>query len=286
MALNKKQGWSRVYAQALLASAFACNFSAFLSAEENGVFLGGGFQYSHLAGKDNYSQPLLHFVRNGVVYGQAGYDQPGKISSNLYGGDVQIGYKQFFGESKIFGLRYYGFFSGQTGNATFSFSAVPSQGIAASSVVARAVDLFYGAGIDMLFNFYKSADHAFGLFVGAMVGGSSWMIGKAYNTSGHYCATPSNGQCISVNDYYAQSAKSAKQSGDYAKFSPTSLQVIVNVGLRLNFTRHQGLEAGVRIPTIEAPYYIERNVLMQGKDAYTIALKRAVVAFANYVISF
>nr|WP_205436273.1 outer membrane beta-barrel protein [Helicobacter suis] len=48
----------------------------------------------------------------------ASYTSTTTYNGNLFGGDIQIGYKQFFGKTKRFGLRFYAFFSGQGGNAT------------------------------------------------------------------------------------------------------------------------------------------------------------------------
>ncbi|BCZ19461.1 hypothetical protein NHP190012_11030 [Helicobacter sp. NHP19-012] len=74
-------------------------------------------------------------------------------NGNMYGVDMQIGYKQFFGKSKRWGLRYYATFSYQHG--TFNLND------------ASAVDNFtYGAGMDALYNFYESKDgtHTSGIF--------------------------------------------------------------------------------------------------------------------------
>lgn len=82
---------------------------------------------------------------------------PQSQNGNMYGVDAQIGYKQFFGKSKRWGLRYYGTFSYQHGLFYLNDTA--------------AVDNFvYGAGVDALYNFYESKDGKYttGLFAGLM----------------------------------------------------------------------------------------------------------------------
>ncbi|WP_233758398.1 outer membrane protein [Helicobacter ailurogastricus] len=266
----------------------------FLKAEGSGGFVEGGFQYSRMVGVNNYSQPKLRFIHNGSVFDQYNFSQPGKALGNLYGGDFQFGYKQFFGQNKRFGLRYYGFFSGQTGNVVFSIEAATPYkncpyACGASKREGPATNLFYGAGIDVLYNFYDNSNHTFGIFGGVMAGGSSWLIGKVYMQGTHICSpnsTNNNGQCVTYNESYLQEQAYTRKLGNKANFIPTFVQCIVNVGFRLNFTEHQGIEAGVRIPIFTDPYYTERDTLMQGKDKYTINFKRTIVAFANYVISF
>ncbi|WP_231622570.1 outer membrane beta-barrel protein, partial [Helicobacter heilmannii] len=79
-------------------------------------------------------------------------------NGNMYGIDVQFGYKQFFGKKKRWGLRYYASFSYQHG--TFMNSDT------------YALDNFvYGAGVDALYNFYESKDGKYttGLFAGLML---------------------------------------------------------------------------------------------------------------------
>ncbi|WP_158652141.1 outer membrane beta-barrel protein [Helicobacter felis] len=88
--------------------------------------------------------------------------------NNLYGGDFQIDYKNFFGNNKLFGLRSFLFFSGQSMGLPPVVAAKPS------------VNFFYGAGYDMLFNVYGDQDSSrtFGFFLGAMFGGTTWLTKK------------------------------------------------------------------------------------------------------------
>ncbi|WP_162982187.1 outer membrane protein [Helicobacter labacensis] len=243
-----------------------------LSAEENGAFIEAGFQYSNFTQTQKVSKPVLEQV--------LGKSPP--YNGNLFGADIQIGYKQFFGAKKRFGLRYYGFFSGQGGSYynTMGRFSQPS------------ANLFYGVGMDALLNFYEKKDRTFGMFVGVMIGGSSWLMGKAYD-QGQCVYSNDDGQCMSMNNYYSDRARDFNsEEGFQAKFSPTFVQFLVNIGFRANFTKHQGFELGVRIPTINDPYltitrtqdYEEYGV--KKGDFISFNLRRNIAIFANYVYNF
>ncbi|WP_267891288.1 outer membrane beta-barrel protein [Helicobacter bizzozeronii] len=160
-----------------------CVYLSSLSAEENGLYVQGGFEYSNFFGKQIKSETSYTFPQDGQpCHISRGQPLPGSstmciykgsaniyaYNGNLYGADIQFGYKQFFGNSKHFGLRYYGMFSGQGGN----FSSINGR-----IVNQTSANLFYGVGIDALFNFYERDKRTFGLFAGVMVGGSSWLMG-------------------------------------------------------------------------------------------------------------
>ncbi len=108
----------------------ACVYLSSLSAEENGLYVQGGFEYSNFSGKQIKSETSYTFPKDGQpCFVGNGQPLPGSstmciykgsaniyaYNGNLYGADIQFGYKQFFGNSKHFGLRYYGMFSGQGG---------------------------------------------------------------------------------------------------------------------------------------------------------------------------
>nr|SFZ71472.1 OMP1108 [Helicobacter baculiformis] len=70
------------------------------------------------------------------------------------------------------------------------------------------------------------------------------------------------------------------------------MQVLVNLGFRANLSKHQGFELGVRIPTINDPYFkvvmakdADKGEVKKG-DSITINLRRDVAAYINYVVSF
>nr|WP_269446234.1 outer membrane protein [Helicobacter felis] len=218
---------------------------------------------------------------------------------------MQLGYKQFFGQKKHFGLRYYAIFSGQGGSGSPSYgSSTPIS--EQMGVNQPSANLFYGVGIDALFNFYEKNHRTFGLFAGVMIGGSSWLMGGDTAENGG-CRWQNSSQgnavgpCFTMNNFWKQQANTASEpnSGGEATFSPTFVQFIVNVGLRTNFTKHQGFEFGVRIPTINDPYFTATNTASGlnglltnygnpgGSDSrYTITFRRNVALYWNYVINF
>ncbi|WP_267892008.1 outer membrane beta-barrel protein [Helicobacter cynogastricus] len=181
-----------------------------LGAEDSGLFIQGGFQYSNFSGNDTsvvkptsvqdlvqgLAQQYMQILEEQGIPSEIAREMvqsklpeiekkvkqthpnglPGSKSEitsngNLYGANIQFGYKQFFGQRKHFGLRYYGTFSGQGGsyynkNDGYRFNQ-PS------------ANLFYGIGFDALYNFYENNDHTYGIFAGVMIGGSTWLMGKA-----------------------------------------------------------------------------------------------------------
>ncbi|WP_281778400.1 outer membrane beta-barrel protein [Helicobacter suis] len=94
-----------------------------LCAEKSGAYMEGGFQYSTMMRGQNFNvgyQP------------EGGYDSSSSLYGEMYGLDTQIGYKQFFGKSKRFGIRYYvtfayqhgTFYSGRTDLDNFNYGGV------------------------------------------------------------------------------------------------------------------------------------------------------------------
>ncbi|WP_328588094.1 outer membrane protein [Helicobacter vulpis] len=257
-----------------------------LSAEKDGAFVEGGFEYSNFGGGQKLSNPVLARV--------LGKSKP--MNGNLFGADIQIGYKQFFGKKKRFGLRYYGFFSGQGGSASYAQQQFQEDEDGEDvaywvPVKQQAANLFYGVGIDALFNFYEKKQHSFGVFAGVMVGGSSWLMGKGY-ADGQCAYSNDSGQCVSMNSYFKERASFFNDYGFKGNFSPTYVQVLVNLGFRANLTPHQGFELGVRIPTINDPYLTltrtqdyEEYGIKKG-DSINISFRRNIAIFLNYVYNF
>ncbi|RKV55733.1 Hop family adhesin SabA, partial [Helicobacter pylori] len=101
------------------------------------------------------------------------FKKVGMISSQnnngaLNGLGVQVGYKQFFGESKRWGLRYYGFFD-------------YNHGYIKSSFFNSSSDIWtYGGGSDLLVNIIndsitrKNNKLSVGLFGGIQLAGTTW----------------------------------------------------------------------------------------------------------------
>ncbi|WP_324729932.1 outer membrane protein [Helicobacter felis] len=174
---------------------------------------------------------------------------------------MQVGYKQFFGQKKHFGLRYYGIASLQIGRSSPIYANFTSsvRGI-------NSANVFGGVGIDALFNFYERNKRTFGGFAGVAIGASSW-----HRTSS-----------------YMDLAKQINQDGGKATFSPTFVQFIVNVGLRTNFTKHQGFEFGVRVPTIDDPYFTIYDDKTTGLSlsGSSLTYRRNVSLYWNYVYNF
>ncbi|WP_281769697.1 outer membrane protein, partial [Helicobacter ailurogastricus] len=127
--------------------------------------------------------------------------QSGHVNGDLYGVNAQLGYKQFFGKKKRFGLRYYGSFSYQYGTLTDKYATALS-------------NLVYGAGVDALYNFYESANghYTTGFFAGFMLAGSTWLLknAKAYKALAH----------------------ALKRRGGQASIHATYFQIPLNIGFR------------------------------------------------------
>ncbi|EMH44204.1 outer membrane protein, partial [Helicobacter pylori GAM93Bi] len=132
----------------------------------------------------------------------------GMISSQnnngaLNGLGVQVGYKQFFGESKRWGLRYYGFFD-------------YNHGYIKSSFFNSSSDVWtYGGGSDLLVNFIndsitrKNNKLSVGLFGGIQLAGTTWLNSQYVNLT-------------AFNNPYS------------AKVNTSNFQFLFNLGLRTN----------------------------------------------------
>ncbi|BCZ18841.1 hypothetical protein NHP190012_04830 [Helicobacter sp. NHP19-012] len=250
--------------------------------------MGLGFQYSHFLGQSLVGSTLTTSSQTFVnALFSSNPNAQTFLSGNLFGGDLQIGYKYFFGKKKRFGMRFYGFFSGQ---GIGSSPSLPSS--------QASANLFYGVGLDMLLNFYDNpkANHfkSFGMLFGVMAGGSSWFMGKGYDNSGNCLWQNQNNlgigtpTCTTMDQYFSQRSQSTNQiyQGTAAATMPTFVQLIVNVGLRANFKKHRGLEFGVRIPIIADPYYVGAYDAYGVGMAQMITLKRNIAAYINYVHNF
>ncbi len=168
----------------------------------------------------------------------------------------QVGYKQFFGQKKWWGLRYYGF-------VDYNHTYNKSQFFNASSDVWT-----YGVGSDLLVNFIndKATKHnkiSFGAFGGIALAGTSWLNSQYVNLA-------------NVNNYYK------------AKINTSNFQFLFNLGLRTNLARNKrrgadhsaqhGMELGVKIPTINTNYYSLLGTTLQYRRLYSVYL--------NYVFAY
>ncbi|WP_120952833.1 outer membrane protein [Helicobacter sp. L8] len=172
-------------------------------------------------------------------------------NGNMYGIDVQFGYKQFFGKKKRWGLRYYASFSWQHG--TFM-----------DGDTSELDNFVYGAGVDALYNFYESKDAKYtsGLFAGFMLAGSTWNVKGA--------------------SAWISRMNRIKAQGGSAQMNTSYFQIPLNIGFRTNVSKHHGFEIGLRIP-LAVNYYFKGTL---GDETTTIAYKRNVSVFFNYVYNF
>ncbi|GAA6935368.1 outer membrane beta-barrel protein [Helicobacter pylori] len=185
----------------------------------------------------------------------------GLISSQTNNGamngiGVQVGYKQFFGEKRRWGLRYYGFFD-------YNHAYIKS------SFFNSASDVFtYGVGTDVLYNFIndkatKNNKISFGVFGGIALAGTSWLNSQYVNLA-------------TFNNFYS------------AKMNVANFQFLFNLGLRMNLAKNKkkasdhaaqhGVELGVKIPTINTNYYSLLGTQLQYRRLYSVYL--------NYVFAY
>ncbi len=178
----------------------------------------------------------------------------------LNGLGVQVGYKQFFGEKKRWGLRYYGFFD-------YNHAYIKS------SFFNSASDVWtYGVGSDLLFNFINDKNTNFlgknnqisvGLFGGIALAGTSWLNSQFVNLK-------------TISNVYS------------AKVNTANFQFLFNLGLRTNLARpkkkdshhaaQHGMELGVKIPTINTNYYSFLDTKLEYRRLYSVYL--------NYVFAY
>ncbi|TPH42644.1 outer membrane protein [Helicobacter pylori] len=186
----------------------------------------------------------------------------GMISSQnnngaLNGLGVQVGYKQFFGESKRWGLRYYGFFD-------------YNHGYIKSSFFNSSSDIWtYGGGSDLLVNIIndsitrKNNKLSVGLFGGIQLAGTTWLNSQYVNLT-------------AFNNPYS------------AKVNASNFQFLFNLGLRTNLatakkkdsehSAQHGIELGVKIPTINTNYYSFLGTKLEYRRLYSVYL--------NYVFAY
>ncbi|GAA7616405.1 outer membrane beta-barrel protein [Helicobacter pylori] len=217
----------------------------------------GGLQAVYQVNQSAYSQ-LLSATQE---LGHNPFRRFGLISSQTNNGamngiGVQIGYKQFFGEKRKWGARYYGFFD-------YNHAYIKS------SFFNSASDVFtYGVGTDVLYNFIndkatKNSKISFGVFGGIALAGTSWLNSQYVNLA-------------TFNNFYS------------AKMNVANFQFLFNLGLRMNLARNKkkasdhaaqhGVELGVKIPTINTNYYSLLGTQLQYRRLYSVYL--------NYVFAY
>ncbi|WP_259456906.1 Hop family adhesin HopZ [Helicobacter pylori] len=217
----------------------------------------GGLQAVYQVNQNAYSQ-LLSATQE---LGHNPFRRVGLISSQTNNGamngiGVQVGYKQFFGEKRRWGLRYYGFFD-------YNHAYIKS------SFFNSASDVFtYGVGTDILYNFIndkatKNNKISFGVFGGIALAGTSWLNSQYVNLA-------------TFNNFYS------------AKMNVANFQFLFNLGLRMNLAKNKkkasdhaaqhGVELGVKIPTINTNYYSLLGTQLEYRRLYSVYL--------NYVFAY
>ncbi|WRG21478.1 outer membrane beta-barrel protein [Helicobacter pylori] len=173
---------------------------------------------------------------------------------------IQVGYKQFFGQKRKWGARYYGFFD-------YNHAFIKS------SFFNSASDVWtYGFGADALYNFIndkatnflgKNNKLSVGLFGGIALAGTSWLNSEYVNLA-------------TVNNVYN------------AKLNVANFQFLFNMGVRMNLARpkkkgsdhaaQHGIELGLKIPTINTNYYSFMGAELKYRRLYSVYL--------NYVFAY
>ncbi|WP_232260452.1 Hop family adhesin SabA [Helicobacter pylori] len=203
----------------------------------------------------NLSQALAAMSNN--PFKKVGMISSQNNNGTLNGLGVQVGYKQFFGESKRWGLRYYGFFD-------------YNHGYIKSSFFNSSSDIWtYGGGSDLLVNIIndsitrKNNKLSVGLFGGIQLAGTTWLNSQYVNLT-------------AFNNPYS------------AKVNTSNFQFLFNLGLRTNLatakkkdsehSAQHGIELGIKIPTITTNYYSFLGTKLEYRRLYSVYL--------NYVFAY
>ncbi|MGL2598911.1 outer membrane beta-barrel protein [Helicobacter pylori] len=201
-------------------------------------------------------------IQTAVAQAQATYT-PSVINTNnygqMYGVDAMAGYKWFFGKTKRFGFRSYGYYSYNHANLSF----VGSQ-LGIMEGVSQVNNFTYGVGFDALYNFYESKEgyNTAGLFLGFGLGGDSFIVqGESYLKSQMHICNNTAGCSASMNMSY--------------------FQMPVEFGFRSNFSKHSGIEVGFKLPLFTNQFYKERGV----DGSVDVFYKRNFSIYFNYMIN-
>ncbi len=179
-------------------------------------------------------------------------------SGAMNGIGIQLGYKQFFGEKKNWGARYYGF-------VDYNHTYIKSNFFNSSSDVWT-----YGVGADALYNFINDKATSFlgknnklsvGVFGGIALAGTSWLNSQYVNLT-------------TINNIYSSKIKTA------------NFQFLFNLGVRANLAKEKknnhaiqhGVEFGMKIPTINTSYYSFLGAKLEYRRLYSFYL--------NYVFAY
>ncbi|GAA9984074.1 outer membrane beta-barrel protein [Helicobacter pylori] len=202
-------------------------------------------------------------IQTAVAQAQATYT-PSVMNTNnygqMYGVNAMAGYKWFFGKTKRFGFRTYGYYSYNHANLSFVGSKL---GIMEGA--SQVNNFAYGVGFDALYNFYESEEsyNTAGLFLGFGLGGDSFIVqGESYLKSQMQICNNTAGCSASMNTSY--------------------FQMPVEFGFRSNFSKHSGIEVGFKLPLFTNQFYKERGI----DGSVDVFYKRNFSIYFNYMINF
>ncbi|WQV15041.1 outer membrane beta-barrel protein [Helicobacter pylori] len=229
--------------------------------KKNNPYSPQGIETNYYLNQNSYNQ--IQTINQEL--GRNPFRKMGIVSSQTNNGamngiGIQVGYKQFFGQKRRWGARYYGFFD-------YNHAFIKS------SFFNSASDVWtYGFGADALFNFIndkatnflgKNNKLSVGLFGGIALAGTSWLNSEFVNLA-------------TVNNVYN------------AKMNVANFQFLFNLGLRMNLARakkkgsdhaaQHGIELGVKIPTINTNYYSFMGAELKYRRLYSVYL--------NYVFAY
>ncbi|AGT73336.1 outer membrane family protein [Helicobacter pylori SouthAfrica20] len=202
-------------------------------------------------------------IKTAVAQAQATYTPSVTNTNNygqMYGVDAMAGYKWFFGKTKRFGFRSYGYYSYNHANLSFVGSKL---GIMEGA--SQVNNFTYGVGFDALYNFYESKEgyNTAGLFLGFGLGGDSFIVqGESYLKSQMHICNNTAGCSASMNTSY--------------------FQMPVEFGFRSNFSKHSGIEVGLKLPLFTNQFYKERGA----SESVDVFYKRNFSIYFNYMINF
>ncbi|WRF36818.1 Hop family adhesin BabB [Helicobacter pylori] len=229
--------------------------------QKNNPYSPQGIETNYYLNQNSYNQ--IQTINREL--GRNPFRKMGIVSSQTNNGamngiGIQVGYKQFFGQKRRWGARYYGFFD-------YNHAFIKS------SFFNSASDVWtYGFGADALYNFIndkatnflgKNNKLSVGLFGGIALAGTSWLNSEYVNLA-------------TVNNVYN------------AKINTANFQFLFNIGVRMNLARakkkgndhaaQHGIELGVKIPTINTNYYSFMGAELKYRRLYSVYL--------NYVFAY
>ncbi|MCQ2750392.1 Hop family adhesin BabB [Helicobacter pylori] len=229
--------------------------------KKNNPYSPQGIETNYYLNQNSYSQ--VQTINQEL--GRNPFRKVGIVSSQTNNGamngiGIQVGYKQFFGQKRKWGARYYGFFD-------YNHAFIKS------SFFNSASDVWtYGFGADALYNFIndkatnflgKNNKLSVGLFGGIALAGTSWLNSEYVNLA-------------TMNNVYN------------AKMNVANFQFLFNMGVRMNLARpkkkdsdhaaQHGIELGLKIPTINTNYYSFMGAELKYRRLYSVYL--------NYVFAY